>query len=157
MLSGLSWEQLRLWLVVTSSGTTLWWLNHLKDWVLDCSGPWRLTWHFIICQNGDLESSELLSCLLFQWPLSIQKKLRFRTVGSWSIIQLSFVEGDSMILKLLNHKDIRWQKQQISFLWLLIIPSFRADIVIIMIDFLCYIVILQRESPVVSWDTWLYV
>jgi hypothetical protein len=62
-----------------------------------------------------------------------------------------------MILKLLNHKDFRWKTQQISFLWPLIIPSFRVDIVIIMINFLCYIVILQRESCVVSWDTWLRV
>ena len=90
--------------------------------------------------------------LLFQWPLSTQMKLRFRIFGSWSFIQLSFA-GGSMILRLLNHKDFRWKTQQISFLWLMILPSLHVDIVIIMINFLCYVAILQRDSPVVSWDT----
>jgi hypothetical protein len=169
MLSGLSWEQLRLWLVVTSFGTTLWWLNHLKDWEVDCSCPWPLTCHFIIRQNGDpgfikpsnQPHGEDMGCFTMSVvSVAVEHTDEVSTssvsVGSWSFIQLSLAEG-SMILKLLNHKDFRWKTQQISLLWVMIIPSFHVDIVIIMINFLCYIAILKRENPVVSWDTWLLV
>lgn len=106
--------------------------------------------------NHMVKTQAASPCAWFQWPLNIQMKLRFRTVGSWSFIQLSFA-GGSVNLKLLNNKDFRWKTQQISFLWLLIIPSFHVDILIVMINFLCYVPILQRGSPVVSRDTWLLV
>jgi len=51
--------------------------------------------------NHMVKTRAASTCLLFHWPLVIQMKLRFRTVGSWSFIQLSFAGGvhDSQTLK----------------------------------------------------------